>query len=117
MESTAKSVLADTDDLQTKVGTPTGASVSADLADIESKVDDLEGRLTALRAGYLANRAPGPAALESPAQSILADTGTDGVALTVAERNAVADALLDRVDAIEVGLTVAQSVETMAAAL
>src|SRR3990172_3713325 len=117
LESTAQSVLADTDDLQTKVGTPTGASVSADLADIESKVDDLEGRLTALRAGYLDNLSAGAAALESTAQSILADTGTDGVALTVAERNAVADALLDRVDAIEVGLTFRQAVAIMAAAL
>src|SRR3990167_8009424 len=117
LESTAQSVLADTDDLQTKVGTPTGASVSADLADIEAKVDDLEGRLTALRAGYLDNLSAGAAALESTAQSILADTGTDGVALTVAERNAVADALLDRVDAIEVGLTFRQAVAIMAAAL
>src|SRR3990172_1988244 len=117
LESTAQSVLADTDELQTKVGTPTGASVSADLADIESKVDDLEGRLTALRAGYLDNLSAGAAALESTAQSILADTGTDGVAMTVAERNAVADALLDRVDAIEVGLMFRQAVAIMAAAL
>src|SRR3990167_3813650 len=117
LESTAQSILADTDDIQAKIGTPTGGSFSADLADIESKVDDLEGRLTTLRAGYLDNLSAGAAALESTAQSILADTGTDGVALTVAERNAVADALLDLVDAIEVGLTFRQAVAIMAAAL
>ena len=37
------------------LGTPAGVSVSADLADIEGKVDDLEGRLTALRAAALDN--------------------------------------------------------------
>jgi hypothetical protein len=40
-------------DAYARLGAPTGASVSADVADVESKVDDLEGRLTAARAGYL----------------------------------------------------------------
>jgi hypothetical protein len=35
----------DATDVQTKLGTPAGASVSADIADIEGKVDDLESRL------------------------------------------------------------------------
>src|SRR3989304_77936 len=68
-------VQADTDDLQTKIGTPTGVSVAADIADIESKVDDREGRLTTLRAGYLDNLSAGAVALEATAQSIV--TATD----------------------------------------
>ena len=36
-----------------RVGAPAGASVSADIAAIFAGIDDLEGRLTAARAGYL----------------------------------------------------------------
>lgn len=39
----------------TTIGTPAGASVSADLVVIDNFVDDLETRLTATRAGYLDN--------------------------------------------------------------
>lgn len=35
----------DTQDIQSKIGTPAGSSVSADIADVEGKVDDLESRL------------------------------------------------------------------------
>jgi hypothetical protein len=48
--------------------------------------------------------------------AILADTGTDGVALTAAERNAVADALLDRANAIETAWTVRKVLRIIAAA-
>lgn len=41
------------DTIQSRIGVPTGASLSADVADVEDKVDDLEGRLTAARATSL----------------------------------------------------------------
>ncbi len=41
--------------LLNRLGSPAGASVSADIAALEVLVDDLEGRLTAARAGYLDN--------------------------------------------------------------
>lgn len=44
---------------------------------LQASVDDLEGRLTATRAGYLDNLSGGAVALEATAQSILTDTGTD----------------------------------------
>lgn len=68
-------IQADTEDIQSKIGSP-AVSVAADIADVESKVDDLEGRLTATRAGYLDNLSAGAVALESTAQAILTDTGT-----------------------------------------
>lgn len=71
----------DKDEILTRLGTPAGASVSADVADVESKVDDLEGRLTATRAGYLDNLSGGAVAqqasvdsLEASAAAIEADT-------------------------------------------
>ena len=42
-------------DAYARIGVPAGASVSADLLAIDNFVDDLEGRLTATRAGYLDN--------------------------------------------------------------
>lgn len=56
---------AQTGDTFARLGAPAGASVSADLADIEDKVDDLEGRLTATRAGYLDNLSAGGVAQAS----------------------------------------------------
>lgn len=67
-------------DAYTRLGAPAGASVSADLADIESKVDDLETRVSATRAGYLDNLSAGAVALEATAQSILTDTAEIGAA-------------------------------------
>jgi hypothetical protein len=68
----------DTTDVQTKLGTPAGASVSADLLVIDNFVDDLESRLTSTRAGYLDNLSAGAVALEATAQSILTDTAELG---------------------------------------
>ncbi len=45
----------DLGDLYDRIGAPVGASVSADIAAVETLVDDLEGRLTAARAGNLDN--------------------------------------------------------------
>lgn len=46
---------AQTGDSYARLGAPAGASVSADILVIDNLVDDLETRLTALRAGYLDN--------------------------------------------------------------
>lgn len=65
-------VQADTDDLQTKIGTPSdlggGATVAANLADIEAQTDDIG----------------------------IAGAGLTAVALTTTEHTAIADALLKR---------------------
>lgn len=44
-----------TGDAFARLGAPAGASIAADLVVIDNFVDDLEGRLTAARAGYLDN--------------------------------------------------------------
>lgn len=49
------------------------ATASA-LTTVSGLVDDLEGRLTATRAGYLDNLSAGAVALEATAQTVLADT-------------------------------------------
>lgn len=46
---------AQTGDSFARLGAPAGASVSADLVVIDNFVDDIESRLTAVRAGYLDN--------------------------------------------------------------
>lgn len=79
IDDNVDAILVDTADMQPKLGTP-AVSVSADIADVESKVDDLEGRLTTARAGYLDNLSAGAVALESTAQSILTDTAEIGAA-------------------------------------
>jgi len=67
------SLQTDTNDIQTKIGTPAGASVSADIA-----------------------------AVKADSAAILLDTGTDGVVISSAEENAIADAILKRdVDQVE----------------
>lgn len=53
-----------------------GLATASALSTVSGLVDDLEGRLTATRAGYLDNLSAGAVALEATAQSILTDTGT-----------------------------------------
>src|SRR3990172_7391254 len=62
---------------------------------LQTSVDDLEGRLSATRAGYLDNLSAGAVALEATAQSILTDTaviGAAGAGLTAVPWNATWDA-------------------------
>lgn len=56
---------AQTGDSFARLGAPAGASIAADLVVIDNFVDDLEGRLTAARAGYLDNLSAGAVALEA----------------------------------------------------
>lgn len=68
------SISADLAAVSTKVGTPAGASVSADVAAIKTDTGNVAGRLTSARAGYLDNLSAGPAALEASVQAVKAKT-------------------------------------------
>lgn len=119
--------VAQTGDSYARIGAPAGASLAADVASI--KVDTgttLPGRLTATRAGYLDNLSSGavalasgvnvtqwlggtPNALISGRLDVNLQAGATGVisaALLASDAaNEIADALLDRADAIETGIT------------
>lgn len=58
---------AQTGDSFARLGAPAGASVSADLVAIDNFVDELESRLSAIRAGYLDNLSVGAVAQASVA--------------------------------------------------
>lgn len=77
-----------------RLGAPAGASHAADLLVIDNLVDDLETRLTAVRAGYLDNLSAGAAALESSLQTLITTIGVAGAGIatviTAAVWNAVA---------------------------
>lgn len=88
--------------LVTTIGTPAGASVSADILVLDNLVDDLESRLTAVRAGYLDNLSAGAAALESTAQTILTDTNELQVDWTNGGRlDLLIDAILADTDSLD----------------
>lgn len=72
------------------------------LSALETIVDDLEGRLTATRAGHLDNLSAGAVALEATAQSILTDTGTtlDGLIQDLPTNAELATALGTADDAV-----------------
>lgn len=106
IDTNVDAILADTADMQPKLGTP-AVSVSADIADVESKVDDLEGRLTATRAGYLDNLSGGAVATQSSVNTIdtnvdaiLVDTGTtlDGKINTISTKVSANEATINTVD-------------------
>jgi len=52
-------------DVYDRIGAPAGASIAADLVTINNYVDELESRLTAIRASYLDNLSEGAVALAS----------------------------------------------------
>jgi hypothetical protein len=63
-----------TGDSFVRLGAPAGASIAADLVVIDNFVDDLETRLTALRAGYLDNLSAGAVATAAALTTVQADT-------------------------------------------
>lgn len=79
-------ILADTADMQPKLGTPAGASISADIAAIEAVTDLLPdaGALTSIAT------AAALATVDTNVDSILADTGTDGVVVAAASKSGYA---------------------------
>ncbi|MGH7510889.1 MAG: hypothetical protein ACREMZ_15660 [Gemmatimonadales bacterium] len=103
-------IIAATDAIMGRLGAPAGVSVSADIADVEGKVDDLEGRLTAARAALIDQLDPVTAGtLANEVEAIKAKTDSlpaspaDTSDIPTADQNA--DAYLDRADAIEPGVT------------
>lgn len=72
-----------------------------------------EARLAELDAG---NLPADVAAVKSDTAAILADTGTDGVILTAAERTAITAVILDLADAIYPGITVRKGLRLLVSA-
>lgn len=64
-ELDAANLPTDISNVYTRIGAPAGASIAADLVVIDNFVDDLEGRITSTRAGYLDNLSAGAVALAS----------------------------------------------------
>lgn len=75
---------------------PTAAEIQAEMEENGASIlDTLQDRLTATRAAVLDDLIDG-GRLDLLIDAIVADTGTDGVVLTAAERVAIADAILGR---------------------
>lgn len=111
---TAGDIIGDTNDIQTKIGTPAGASVSADIAavkaetasiqadtnSIETKVDTVDTVVDRIEVDTISIETKidtldtNVDTLVTNVAAILDDTGTSGVVLTAAERTAIATALL-----------------------
>lgn len=111
IETDATDILADTADMQPKLGTPAGASISADIATVDSNVDailvdtgtTLDGKLDTIDgivdAILVDTGTTLPATLttiDGNVDAILLDTGTDGVVISATTANEIADALLKR---------------------
>lgn len=64
------SAVIDVASVYSRLGAPAGASIAADLVTIDNFVDDLEGRLTATRAGYLDNLSAGAVATAASIASL-----------------------------------------------
>jgi hypothetical protein len=94
----------DKDEVLTRLGSPAGASVSADVADVEGKVDDLEGRLTSTRAGYLDNLSAGAVAQASALSSLDTKIGSPAGASVSADIAAI-EAQTDDIGTAGAGLT------------
>ena len=119
---------AQTGDSFARLGAPASASIAADLVVIDNFVDELESRLSVIRAGYLDNLSVGAVALASTAltdttwtdakaaflnhsiatvdgnvDAILLDTGTDGVLLAASATSA--QLISDNWDEILTGAT------------
>jgi len=77
---------AQTGDSFARLGAPAGVSVSADILAIDNFVDDLESRLTAIRAGYLDNLNIGENVAGTSEISGLNDPSASAIALAVGQR-------------------------------
>jgi len=93
-------VNADTDDIQAKIGTPTGASLSADVASVKSDTSGLRTDYTTLRAGNLDNldatvssRAPSATALSTAVWTNGRAANLDNLDATVSSRAPASTAL------------------------
>ena len=85
------SIETDTQDIQSKIGTPSGVSVSADIAAVKSDTAAI-----LIDTNELQTDLTDGGRLDLIIDAINGAVTSTGVLLTIAERNAVADALLDR---------------------
>lgn len=116
-----------TGDAFARLGAPAGASVSADVAAVKSDTGTI---LTDVNSGagaiYTRIGAPAGASLAADIAAVNAKTANlpgspaavgSAMALTSSERDSVADALLDRANAVETSLTVRNALRAMSAML
>lgn len=105
-----------TGDSFARLGAPAGASVSADITGLNDPTAAAIANAVwdELQSGHTTAGSFGEIATEIAA--VLADTGSDGVALSAATQNAIADALLDRANGIEASWTLRQALRIMLAA-
>jgi hypothetical protein len=84
--------------LDSRASQTTADAIETDTQSIESKVDIIDGIVDniIIDTNELQGDWTDGGRLDVILDAILADTGTDGVVLTAAERNAIADAILDR---------------------
>ena len=99
-----------------RLGAPAGASVSADIAGLNDPTAAAiaDAVWDELQSGHTTAGSFGEIATEIAA--VLADTGSDGVALSTAAQNAIADALLDRANGVESSWTLRQALRIILAA-
>lgn len=101
------SAVIDVASVYSRLGAPAGASIAADLVTIDNFVDDLEGRLTATRAGYLDNLSAGAVATAS---SIAALNNISTAQVNAEVDTALADINLDHLVKIAVDTDFATTV-------
>lgn len=101
------SAVIDVASVYSRLGAPAGASIAADLVTIDNFVDDLEGRLTATRAGYLDNLSAGAVAT---AASIAALNNISTAQVNAEVDTALADINLDHLVKIAVDTDFATTV-------
>lgn len=89
----------------------TALATAANLATVDTVVDTI----VALIGTPAADLAADIAAIKAETAATLADTGTDGVALSASTRNAIATALLDLTDGVETGETLRQALRLIRA--
>jgi|SRR5579864_3240567 len=101
-------------DAFTRLGVPAGASIAADIAQIQAE-ELLEATASALAA--LSAKIGNPAGATLAADiAALAGTLAAGVGLNAAERAALSTALLDLANGVEIGITVRQALRLIGAA-
>ncbi len=102
-QSSVNAIQADTDDIQSKIGVPSGASVSADIASVKSDTSGLRTDYTTVRAGNLDNldTAVSSRATAAAVASVQADTDALQVdtATLLSRLNSARAANLDNLDA------------------
>lgn len=101
------SAVIDVASVYSRLGAPAGASIAADLVTIDNFVDDLEGRLTATRAGYIDNLSAGAVATAS---SIAALNNISTAQVNAEVDTALADINLDHLVKIAVDTDFATTV-------